>query len=294
MKEVEYNIELKTYYNMEGEYGDIKKQELKNIVKNTMERIKIIKDFEFNSIRRQSSTHTSKVKLDIVTYITDNKDNDIVFVKNRIKEILNKKEPNRDPYKTKEEEKGGFVQFKKGIPVDGNEVWELSRVNVLNSSSIKNLTSGSDSINVSLDFDESEYEYDEKPPEREMYRELYQHEFDIALESIMKDVDEILYKENYKSKLTRSLKEKQKTQWDCCSTCGGENIEIHHNLVRHAFKHYMKNVIRLNYNKILISEETGTVQFDASLFTEITKVVHNPEVLTPLCSSCHHNVHSDY
>jgi len=34
--------------------------------------------------------------------------------------------------------------------------------------------------------------------------------------------------------------------------------------------------------------------FDAGLFTEITKVVHNPEVLTPLCGECHNNVHSDY
>jgi uncharacterized protein YbcI len=90
--------------------------------------------------------------------------------------------------------------------------------------------------------------------------------------------------------MVRSLVEEKPTNWDC-EQCGRENVELHHEMVRSSVKKHFREILS-DLDGFVLDEETGEVFMESTTVTRhIAELVHNPEVLTPLCTECHKNRH---
>lgn len=295
MKKLEFKIKFTAYYNIEtSERPDAKERFIK-ATKEASKRIKRIKDIEITSSRRRMNKHTGvvTVKTEIYTNETGRKTGE--YIKKKMREKLLDIEPDKDPHiRNNEGSSWSTVISGNGKPDWSKEAWKLEDTHILDVNDHLSYSSEDiENTSIDLDMDKNVYQSgsDEKTPKRVTMRQLYPREFRKAHKEIIEDINKRIDRHNYKSKLRSGLFSDEVTEWDKCSSCDSKNIELHHTIVKEQFKKKVRKVIARNEDKVLVNEETGELHIEESIIEEIMIFINHPEVLTPMCESCHNNIH---
>lgn len=145
-------------------------------------------------------------------------------------------------------------------------------------------------VKVGLD-DRSRYANQDNPsPEYKTTRTLYPSEFDEAFECIMDELRTRLKLTDENYRMRKSIVEQKPTEWNC-EQCGDKNVELHHEMVRSTVKDHFREKLS-DLDGFIIDEETGEVYMESTTVTaHISQIVHNEDVLTPLCPDCHRGRH---
>lgn len=168
--------------------------------------------------------------------------------------------------------------------------WSLGDVVTDNIEHVTSSVEEENRIKADLDDRSSYKNSDSATPDYKQMRTLYPHEFDQAFQSIMNQLRERLKLNNENYRMVRSIVEKKPTDWDC-EQCGRENVELHHEMVRSSVKKHFRERLS-DLDGFVLDEETGEVFMESTTVTRhIAELVHNPNVLTPLCNECHKDRH---
>lgn len=273
MRKVTIKVIFEIYFVPKGSKGDKIKEKLNEYAEKAFENQSSVIRFEMESSKRSYKSKSGGLVSLFTVYVSDDVNfnngevdpvNDFVWSSIRERESL---------YKTNKTKK-----------------WSLINVTTEN---VEHITSSVDKEErVRVDLNEiSRYTNQDNPsPEYKTTRTLYPSEFDEAFKSIMEELRTRLKLTDENYRMTKSIVDQKPTEWDC-EQCGNQNVELHHEMVRSTVKdHFRKKLSDLD--GFIIDEETGEVYMESTTVTShISQIVHNEDVLTPLCPDCHRRRH---
>lgn len=271
MRKLELTVLFDTHFKPKGEKGDEIKQNLNGLLEEALEEIDEIVRYEIKSSVRDYKRDSGSITTQFSTHIRDDVDlsgGEVDPINDAIWHYL-------------KDNQSHSIRSK----------WHLDDVRT---DDIDQVTTSVDEENrIRTDLNErAKYTNNGsgETPQYKQMRTLYSHEFNQAFDAIMEQLRERLKLDNRNYKMVKSLVERKPTEWEC-EQCGRKNVELHHEMVRSAVKKHFRERLS-SLDGFVLDEETGEVFMESTTVTRhIAELVHNPEVLTPLCSNCHRGRH---
>lgn len=256
-----------------GSKGDQMKQKLNGLAEDAFEKQNSVVRSNMESSRRSYKSEGGTLVTVFTVYVSDDinfNDGEVDPINDYIWSYLNEIEISSTRYESKK--------------------WSLGDVKTEHVEHITSAVEEHDRVKVGLD-NRSRYKNQDNPsPEYKTTRTLYPSEFEEAFECIMEELRERLKltDENYRMK--KSIVEQKPTEWNC-EQCGEQNIELHHEMVRSTVKDHFREKLS-DLDGFIIDEDNGEVYMESTTVTaHISQIVHNKDVLTPLCPDCHRGRH---
>jgi hypothetical protein len=273
VRKIEFTSFYDIHFKPKGDKGDNVKQSINNILQTVLDNTDDIVRYEIESSTRSYKSGSGTITTEFSAYIRDGVnmgDGEVDPINDSIWHGLRDAEP--------------------ASALHSRSTWSLGDVITDNVEHVTSSVDEENRIKTDLD-DRSKYKDSASAsPEYKQMRTLYPHEFDQAFQSVMNQLRERLKLSNENYKMVRSLVEEKPTNWDC-EQCGRENVELHHEMVRSSVKKHFRERLS-DLDGFVLDEETGEVFMESTTVTRhIAELVHNPEVLTPLCTECHKNRH---
>lgn len=280
MRKLELIVYFDIHFKPKGDKGDKVKKRVNNILKKSIESLDEIVRYEITGSRRDYSSNRGTIITKFKAYIKDGVNlykGEYPSVNEGDVDVIN----NKLWHKIADYESGSMGRKKD---------WSLGDVSTNKIEHVNSSVDEDKRIEVDLD---DRYEYMSeggKSPEYTQMRTLYPHEFKKAFEAIMEQLRERLRLKNDNYKMVRSMVKKEPTKWTC-EICDKQEVELHHEMVRSAVKDHFRERLS-DLDGFVINEETGEVYMESTTLTRhISELVHNPELLTPLCNECHQRRH---
>lgn len=273
MRKVTYKILFTFSHTVKGEKGDTAKSELNTKIETILDRNKGVRRYMQKSSKRKyhSQDESGEIISEYEIYVSDDVD------------------------LTSESETPPIGEINHDLWTFLNEMISRGSVSEILTDNIDNsISSVPKEEQINIDLNDSSYKNSQgsaKAPEFKTVRTLHTNEeFDMVFEEIMDQLRERLSLRSDEYKLSRSIMKKEQTEWNC-EQCGKKDVQLHHELVRSAVKRYFRDKLA-HFDGFVIDEETGQVFIEGTTVTKhVANLVHNPDVLTPLCQDCHTEVH---
>lgn len=280
MRKLNLTVFFDIHFKPKGDRGDSVKQRVNNILEKSIGNLDEIVRHEMVSSRREYQGNRGGIITEVKVYIRDGVnlyEGDYPSVSEGDVDVINNKLWHR-------------ISDYEGSLMGSKKDWSLGDVRTDEIDHVSSSVDEENRIEVGLD-DKHEYmNENDKSPEYKQMRTLYPHEFEQAFEAIMGQLRERLKLTDDNYKMVRSMVKKEPTRWQC-ERCEKQNIELHHEMVRSAVKDHFRERLS-DLDGFILNEETGEVYMESTTVTRhISELVHNPDLLTPLCNECHQKRH---
>lgn len=256
-----------------GSKGDQIKKKLNEHAEKAFENENSVIRFQMKSSRRSYKSKGGSLVSVFTVYVSDDvnfNNGEVDPVNDSVWSSITEREPQFTRNKTKR--------------------WSLGDVVTQDVEHITSAIEEEERVKVGLD-DRNRYTNQDNPsPEYKTTRTLYPSEFNEAFECIMEELRTRLKLTDENYRIRKSIVDQKPTEWNC-EQCGDQDVELHHEMVRSTIKDHFREKLS-DLDGFIIDEETGEVYMESTTVTaHISQIVHNKDVLTPLCPDCHRNRH---